>query len=111
MPSSTRKYPENPPSSLRNTLTPSSVKLPKSFVAIDLSEKIPDAFERRTNGKGKEKDDPKFEDEERGRSEERKEDFSPKDRIPIADESNDAMLPNLQKEMSPAKLPPPALDA
>lgn len=34
-----------------------SVKLPKSFVAINLSEKVPDAFdERRANGKGKEKE-------------------------------------------------------
>lgn len=33
----------------------SRVKLPKSFVAINLSEKIPDEFtQRRTNGKGKE---------------------------------------------------------
>ena len=39
---------------LRITLTDfSSVKLPKSFVAINLSEKVPDAFGR---GKGKEKD-------------------------------------------------------
>ena len=30
-----------------------SVKLPKSFVAINLSEKVPDAFsERRSNGNG-----------------------------------------------------------
>ena len=35
-------------------LTISSVKLPKSFVAIDLSEKVPEAFERSTNGNGKE---------------------------------------------------------
>ncbi|KAJ4377634.1 inositol hexakisphosphate and diphosphoinositol-pentakisphosphate kinase [Neocucurbitaria cava] len=88
-----------------------TVKLPKSFVAIDLSEKIPDAFERRTNGKGKEKDDPRPEDEERGRSEERTNDVNPKDRIPIADMTNDSMLPDLQEEIPPTELPPPALDA
>lgn len=85
-------------------LTPASVKLPKSFVAIDLSEKVPDAFERRTNGKGKEKEDSKSEDEERGRSEERM------DGISVADENGNAALPALRKEISPTKLPPPALD-
>ena len=110
MPSSTRKC-SLKSSSLSKSLTPSSVKLPKSFVAIDLSEKIPEAFERRTNGKGKEKDDPKSEDEERGRSEERKDGVSPNGRIPTTDESSDVALPALHKEISPAKLPPPALDA
>jgi hypothetical protein len=49
-----------------------SVKLPKSFVAIDLSEK--EAFERRgngTNGNGLKKDNVEPEAGERGRSEER----------------------------------------
>lgn len=50
-----------------------SVKLPKSFVAIDLSEK--EAFERRgngTNGNGLKKDNVEPEAGERGRSEERR---------------------------------------
>lgn len=61
------------------TLTCHSVKLPKSFVAIDLSEK--EAFERRTNGNGngngassgqkKENAESGSESAERGRSEER----------------------------------------
>lgn len=110
MPNSTRKCPEKL-SRFSNKLTLFSVKLPKSFVAIDLSEKIPDAFERRTNGKGKEKDDPRPEEEERGRSEERTNDVNPKDRIPIADMANDSMLPDLQEEIPPTELPPPALDA
>lgn len=49
-----------------------SVKLPKSFVAIDLSEK--EAFERRsngTNGNGLKKEAAEPETSERGRSEER----------------------------------------
>lgn len=59
----------------------SSVKLPKSFVAIDLSEK--EAFERRTNGNGiangnataaaQKKDGAESEEAaDRGRSEERR---------------------------------------
>ncbi|KZM26978.1 acid phosphatase [Ascochyta rabiei] len=70
-----------------------TVKLPKSFVAIDLSEK--EAFERRLNGNGsgsgqtKENLDP--EAVERGRSEERR-------------ASADADEPSTE-------LPPPALDA
>lgn len=50
-----------------------SVKLPKSFVAIDLSEK--EAFERRgngTNGNGLKKEPVEPEAFERGRSEERR---------------------------------------
>jgi hypothetical protein len=65
----------------------SSVKLPKSFVAIDLSEKIaPDSSERRTTGggseKGRDKDNPNIDEPDRGRSEERKESIW----IPIADD-------------------------
>ncbi|KAF1842460.1 uncharacterized protein K460DRAFT_293494 [Cucurbitaria berberidis CBS 394.84] len=88
-----------------------TVKLPKSFVAIDLSEKVPDAFERRANGKGKEKEDSKSEDEERGRSEERKDDATPKEPIPMTDEKGNVVSPALQHEISPTRLPPPALDA
>ena len=54
-------------------LTLRSVKLPKSFVAIDLSEK--EAFERRgngTNGNGLKKENVEPEVGERGRSEERR---------------------------------------
>lgn len=49
-----------------------SVKLPKSFVAIDLSEK--EAFERRSNSNGsnQKKESPETENAERGRSEERR---------------------------------------
>lgn len=65
--------------------------MPKSFVAIDLSEKVPDAFERR----GKDKEDPKSDDEQRGRSEERKDAaVIPHEQIPLTEE-----------------LPPPALGA
>ena len=73
-----------------------SVKLPKSFVAIDLSEK--EAFERRgngtngTNGNGLKKDNVEPEAGERGRSEERRASANA-DVPPVAD------------------LPPPALDS
>ncbi|KAJ4395102.1 inositol hexakisphosphate and diphosphoinositol-pentakisphosphate kinase [Didymella pomorum] len=70
-----------------------TVKLPKSFVAIDLSEK--EAFERRgngTNGNGLKKDIFEPEAGERGRSEERKASANA-DVPPVAD------------------LPPPALDS
>jgi hypothetical protein len=92
----------------------SSVKLPKSFVAIDLSEKVPEAFDRSTNGKGKEHN--MTEREERGRSDERDEDAS---HIPIANEKGEIISPGeivsperlaLSKEISPAGLPPPVLD-
>jgi hypothetical protein len=95
-------------------LTISSVKLPKSFVAIDLSEKVPEAFERSTNGNGKEHN--MTESEERGRSDERDEDAS---HIPIANEKGEIISPGeivsperlaLDKEISPTGLPPPALD-
>lgn len=70
-----------------------SVKLPKSFVAIDLSEK--EAFERRgngTNGNGLRKENVELEAGERGRSEERR-------------ASGNADVPPV------AELPPAALDA
>jgi hypothetical protein len=91
-----------------------TVKLPKSFVAIDLSEKVPEAFERSTNGNGKEHN--MTESEERGRSDERDEDAS---HIPIANEKGEIISPGeivsperlaLDKEISPTGLPPPALD-
>ncbi|KNG49574.1 phosphoglycerate mutase-like protein [Stemphylium lycopersici] len=91
-----------------------TVKLPKSFVAIDLSEKVPEAFERNFNGKGKEHN--MTESEERGRTEEREEDAS---LIPIANKNGEIISPGeidgpdrteLKKEISPTNLPPPALD-
>jgi hypothetical protein len=95
-------------------LTIPSVKLPKSFVAIDLSEKVPEAFERSTNGNGKEHN--MTESEERGRSDDRDEDAS---HIPIANAKGEVISPRdivspdglaLNKEISPEGLPPPALD-
>ncbi|KAI4667924.1 uncharacterized protein J4E78_001744 [Alternaria triticimaculans] len=92
-----------------------TVKLPKSFVAIDLSEKVPEAFERNSSVKGKEHN--MTESEERGRSDERDEDAS---HIPIADAHGNIISPGeivsperlaLNKEISPAGLPPPAMDA
>jgi hypothetical protein len=62
-------------SSPQNKTDMRSVKLPKSFVAIDLSEKAPDAFERRGNAKAKENAEP--EASERGRSEEREDSTLP----------------------------------
>ncbi|KAF1836179.1 hypothetical protein BDW02DRAFT_567222 [Decorospora gaudefroyi] len=89
-----------------------TVKLPKSFVAIDLSEKVPDAFERNSAGKGKEHN--LSEQEERGRADAREETAS---LIPIADENGQIISPpekikspELKKEISPASLPPAALD-
>jgi inositol hexakisphosphate/diphosphoinositol-pentakisphosphate kinase len=90
-----------------------SVKLPKSFVAIDLSEKVPEAFERSTNGKGKEHN--MTESEERGRTEERGEIAS---LLPIANEKGEVVSPrgivsterSGLKEISPSSLPPPMLD-
>lgn len=92
-------------------LTKHSVKLPKSFVAIDLSEKVPDAFDRRANGKSKDKEDVKSDDEGRGRTEGRKDDATPQEILPIANETDNVALTPLQKEVSPAELPPPALGA
>lgn len=76
---------------MHSVLTPRSVKLPKSFVAIDLSEK--EAFERRgtgTTGNGLKKENAEPEAGERGRSEERSEERS---------------------ASAHAELPPPVLDA
>lgn len=87
-----------------------TVKLPKSFVAIDLSEKVPDAFERLSNGESSAKDELKPSDEDRGRPEERKEDATPKNLIPIADSDGNVVPPALEKQISPAELPPPVLD-
>jgi hypothetical protein len=92
----------------------SSVKLPKSFVAIDLSEKVPEAFERSSNANGKEHN--MTESEERGRSDERDRDAS---HIPIADAHGDIISPEeimspgrsaMTKVISPAGLPPLAMD-
>ncbi|KAL6169414.1 inositol hexakisphosphate and diphosphoinositol-pentakisphosphate kinase [Exserohilum turcicum] len=90
-----------------------TVKLPKSFVAIDLSEKVPEAFERNTNGKGKEHN--MTESEERGRTEERGEGVS---LLPIANEKGEVVSPTKApgpdysgpKDMSPTDLPPPMMD-
>ncbi|KAH7552483.1 histidine phosphatase superfamily-domain-containing protein [Bipolaris maydis] len=91
-----------------------TVKLPKSFVAIDLSEKVPEAFERHTNSKGKEHN--MTENEERGRTEERSEGAS---LLPITNEKGNVFSPTggvvnpehlHLKEMSPTNLPPPMMD-
>jgi hypothetical protein len=94
-------------------LTLLSVKLPKSFVAIDLSEKMTDSSDRRNNGKSKDGDGDGLEDGDRGRSEERKEDHE----LPAAVEIGTVGPPSLsaseegKRGMQPAGLPPPALDA
>lgn len=89
-------------------LIPASVKLPKSFVAIDLSEKVPEAFERNSS-KGKEHNMTKS--EERGRAEERGEGA---ELLPIANENGEIFSPTPKgselKEISPTDLPSPALD-
>jgi len=89
-------------------LIPTSVKLPKSFVAIDLSEKVPEAFER-SNSKGKEHN--MTESEERGRAEER---ANGAELLPIADANGEISSPGLEgselKDISPTSLPSPALD-
>jgi hypothetical protein len=89
-----------------------SVKLPKSFVAIDLSEKITDSSERRNSGKNKDGDEERLEDGDRGRSGERKEEHD----LLVADESEIATPPSIAPEervdgMHPAVLPSSALDA
>ncbi|KAI8936976.1 hypothetical protein NX059_006203 [Plenodomus lindquistii] len=80
-----------------------TVKLPKSFVAIDLSEKAPDAFERTSNGTFQPPKGLKSDEEERGRSEERQE--------TSLDGTLLAPDPTLVEQVSPTELPPPALDA
>jgi hypothetical protein len=84
-----------------------SVKLPKSFVAIDLSE-------NGRSSKGKENGDAKFEEGERGRSEERKDET----KIPSADENGNVAAPHTSLETEERKdgvklagLPPPAMGA
>lgn len=80
-----------------------TVKLPKSFVAIDLSEKAPDAFERTSHGMFHPPKELKLDEEDRGRSEER-----------LDATLNGTVLDpdsNLVKQIPPAELPPPALDA
>jgi hypothetical protein len=90
-----------------------TVKLPKSFVAIDLSEKVPEAFERSNNANGKEHN--MTESEERGRSDERDGNAL---HIPIADAHGDIISPEeilspehlaMTKVISPASLPTPAM--
>ncbi|KAF2133258.1 hypothetical protein P153DRAFT_307898 [Dothidotthia symphoricarpi CBS 119687] len=85
-----------------------TVKLPKSFVAIDLSEKVPDALERRSNGNGKGKDNEK--ESERGRSEERKEDNAPRVGVESNKEIGDVASELKEDSIPPTELPPPALD-
>jgi inositol hexakisphosphate/diphosphoinositol-pentakisphosphate kinase len=82
------------------------VKLPKSFVAIDLSQSL--------SAKGKESVDTKSEDGERGRSEERRDEIL----LPIADELGNVASPRAAFGTHESKdgdqlvaLPPPALDA
>ncbi len=74
---------------------------------------MPDAFERRSNGKSEEhEEDAKLEDDGRGRSGERKENGSiSKDATPVNDRNGDVGLPPLQKEVSPAELPPPVMQS
>jgi inositol hexakisphosphate/diphosphoinositol-pentakisphosphate kinase len=82
------------------------VKLPKSFVAIDLSQSL--------SAKGKESADAKSEDGERGRSEERRDEIL----LPIADELGNVTSPRAAFDTQESKdgdqlaaLPPPALGA
>jgi inositol hexakisphosphate/diphosphoinositol-pentakisphosphate kinase len=88
------------------------VKLPKSFVAIDLSQDNRDSSDRRSTASSKNKEN--VEESERGRSEERKNELQ----LPITDEIGNVATPHSiyeQEErkdgISPAGLPPPALDA
>lgn len=90
------------------------MKLPKSFVAIDLSEKDPDAFERRGNGKGKDPAESSSSgDETRGRPEGKPgiaAAESSEEEIPVADVEGTVIPPSLQKEITPTELPPPVLE-
>lgn len=72
---------------------------------------MPDAFGRLSDEPGKAKEDPKSEDEERGRPEERKEESTPTETIPIADTDGNVVPPALEQQITPTELPPPALDA
>jgi inositol hexakisphosphate/diphosphoinositol-pentakisphosphate kinase len=90
------------------------VKLPKSFVAIDLSQDSNGDRRSTASGKNKENGDAKSEESERGRSEERKDEI----KLPITDNINTVATPHSifeQEErkdgIQPAGLPPPAMDA
>lgn len=91
-----------------------SVKLPKSFVAIDLSQDSNGDRRSIVNGKNKENGDAKSEEGERGRSEERKDEI----KLPITDNISTVAMPHSIFEaeerkdgVQPAGLPPPAMDA
>jgi inositol hexakisphosphate/diphosphoinositol-pentakisphosphate kinase len=74
---------------------------------------VPDAFERKNGNDSMGKEHNISESEERGRSEEMERRAS---RIPVADRDGEIInpggivSPELKKEVSPAALPPPALD-
>lgn len=80
-----------------------TVKLPKSFVAIDLSEKAPDAFERTSSAIFQPPKELKPDEEDRGRPEERMEAISNSD---VVDPNSTSL-----KQILPTELPPPVLDA
>ena len=89
------------------------MKLPKSFVAIDLSQ---DNIDRRNtaNGKNKDNGDAKSEEGERGRSEERKEETQlpiTADIASVASPQSNFELEERRDGVQPAGLPPPAMDA
>jgi len=83
-----------------------TVKLPKSFVAIDLSEKTPDAFERTSNGTFKPSNDAKSREQDRGTSEEHGE-ATLNGTIPDA---TGIAPPILSESTSPIELPQPRPD-
>ncbi|KAL6705768.1 inositol hexakisphosphate and diphosphoinositol-pentakisphosphate kinase [Coniothyrium glycines] len=88
-----------------------TVKLPKSFVAIDLSEKGSDSAEHTGTGVVQSKVDVKPEDGERGRTEERIGETTPKNLLPIVGSDGSVVVPpTSEKELFPNDLPPPALD-
>lgn len=89
------------------------MKLPKSFVAIDLSQ---DNIDRRgtAGGKNKENGDTRSEDGERGRSEERKDETKLPITADIASVASPQSILEVEERrdgVQPAGLPPPALDA
>jgi inositol hexakisphosphate/diphosphoinositol-pentakisphosphate kinase len=110
VPSFTRKS-YQPYASADRTDQPDSVKLPKSFVAIDLSQDS--NGDRRSNGKNKENSDAKSEDGEKGRLEEWQDEI----KVPVADDMANVASPvsvlDLEERrdgIQPAGLPPPVLD-